>query len=81
MLERMRSNQSTGIAFAGNGRATVPGWPRKELGIKKDTRAIVYKEGKRIVLKPITPRYLKSLRGILKEGVLKALMADRKREH
>ncbi len=56
MLERMRSNKSTGIAFAGNGRVTIPAWPRKELGIEKDTRAIVYKEGNRIVLKPITPR-------------------------
>jgi hypothetical protein len=41
----------------------------------------VYAEGDHIVLKPITPKYLKSLRGSLKgTGVLQALMEDRRRE-
>jgi hypothetical protein len=51
------------------------------LEIRKETRAIVYKEADHIVIKPITASHLKSLRGSLKgKGALKALIADRKRE-
>jgi bifunctional DNA-binding transcriptional regulator/antitoxin component of YhaV-PrlF toxin-antitoxin module len=53
---------------------------RKEFEIENVTRALVYREGDGIVLKPITPRYIKSLRGSLKgSGVLKSLMDDRTR--
>jgi AbrB family looped-hinge helix DNA binding protein len=69
------------IHFNGNGQLAIPRWPRKELGIKKGTRVLVFQEGDTIVLKPITPLYIKNLRGSLKgSGALKALMASRKRE-
>jgi bifunctional DNA-binding transcriptional regulator/antitoxin component of YhaV-PrlF toxin-antitoxin module len=58
----------------------VPGRLRKELDIKKGTRALVFEQGNAIVLKPITPKHIRNLRGSLKgSGVLKALMDGRKR--
>ena len=54
---------------------------RRSLGIKKGTRVLVFQEGDTIVLKPITPRYIRGLRGSLKgSGTLKALMESRERE-
>ena len=69
------------IQFSVNGRVAIPRWLRKELGIKRGTRTLVYQEGDTIVLKPITPRHIRDLRGSLKgSGVLKSLMDGRKRE-
>lgn len=69
------------IFFTVKGQVVIPRWLRKEFEIDEGTRAQVYAEGDHIILKPITPKYLKSLRGSLKgTGVLKALMEDRKRE-
>ncbi len=69
------------ICFTVKGQVVIPRWLRKEFEIEEGTRAQVYAEGDHIVLKPITPKYIKSLRGSLKgTGVLKALMDDRKRE-
>lgn len=69
------------IHFKVNGQVVIPRWLRKELGIKKGTRALVFQEGDTIVLKPITPRYIRNLRGSLRgSGVLKALMEGRERE-
>ncbi|MBM3860118.1 MAG: AbrB/MazE/SpoVT family DNA-binding domain-containing protein [Verrucomicrobia bacterium] len=69
------------IRFGARGRLVIPRWLRREFEIDEGTRAQVYVEGDHIVLKPITPKYLKTLRGSLKgTGVLKALMDDRKRE-
>jgi AbrB family looped-hinge helix DNA binding protein len=69
------------IRFKLNGQVAIPRWLRTGLGIKKGTRALVFQEGDTIVLKPITPLYIKNLRGSLKGlGVLKSLMNGRKRE-
>jgi AbrB family looped-hinge helix DNA binding protein len=69
------------IHFTKNGRVVIPRWLRDELGIVGGTRALVYKEGDAIVLKPITSRHIKNLRGTLKgSGVLKSLMDGRERE-
>jgi AbrB family looped-hinge helix DNA binding protein len=69
------------IRFTVKGQVVIPRWLRNEFDIKEGTRALVYEEGGAIVLKPITPRHIKNLRGSLKgAGVLKALMDDRKRE-
>jgi len=62
------------------GRVAIPLWLRKEFEIEEGTRALVCQDGDTIVLKPITPRYIKSLRGSLKgTGVLKGLMDSRRR--
>jgi AbrB family looped-hinge helix DNA binding protein len=78
----MRTRHKTDmIHFSVKGQVVIPSWLREELDIEDGTRALVYKEGDAIVLKPITPRHIKNLRGSLKgAGVLKALMEDRKRE-
>jgi AbrB family looped-hinge helix DNA binding protein len=75
------TSKTTTIHFSANGRVAIPRWLREELGIEEGTRALVCQEGDAIVLKPITPRYIKNLRGSLKgSGVLKSLMDGRKRE-
>jgi AbrB family looped-hinge helix DNA binding protein len=78
----MKTIHKTGtIHFTANGRVQIPAWLRNEFDIEEGTRALVYKEGDAIVLKPITPRYIKNLRGSLKgSGVLKSLIDGRKRE-
>ena len=69
------------INFTVKGQVVIPRWLRKEFEIEEGTRALVYQEGDAIVLKPITPKHIKALRGSLKgTGVLQALMVDRKRE-
>jgi AbrB family looped-hinge helix DNA binding protein len=69
------------VRFTGKGQVVIPRGLRKELNIKDGTRTLVYQEGDAIVLKPITPRHIRNLRGSLKGlGLLKALMDGRKRE-
>jgi len=75
------TSKTNTIHFTVNGQVAIPHWLRKEFGIEEGTRALVYKAGDAIVLKPITPRHIKNLRGSLKgSGVLKSLMDGRKRE-
>jgi len=75
------TSKTNTIHFTVNGQVAIPRWLRKEFGIEEGTRALVYKAGDAIVLKPITPRHIKNLRGSLKgSGVLKLLMDGRKRE-
>lgn len=69
------------VYFSVKGQVVIPQWLRRELGIEKNTRAIVYQEDDHIVLKPITARHFRKLRGSLKgNGVLEALMEDRRSE-
>jgi AbrB family looped-hinge helix DNA binding protein len=69
------------IRFTVKGQVVIPRWLRTLFDIEEGTRALVYQEGDAIVLKPITPRHIRALRGSLKgSGVLKSLMEDRKRE-
>ena len=68
------------IRFTGKGQVVIPRWLRRELDIKRGTRALVFQEGDGIALKPITPRYIRNLRGsLMGSGVLKALVEGRKR--
>jgi len=75
------TGRSAVVCFGARGRVLIPRWLRKEFEIDEGTRAHVYAEGDHIVLKPITPKYLKTLRGSLKgTGAFEELMEDRKRE-
>jgi AbrB family looped-hinge helix DNA binding protein len=75
------TNKTDTIRFTVKGQVVIPSWLRKEFDIGEGTRALIYPEGDAIVLKPITSRHIRNLRGSLKgSGVLKSLMADRKRE-
>jgi AbrB family looped-hinge helix DNA binding protein len=65
------------------GQIVIPSSIRRKLGIKEGTRIqIELKEDeKEIILKPITREYIHSLRGKFKgKGLMKALMAEKKRE-
>ena len=65
------------------GQIVIPSSVRRKFGIKEGTRIQIEvdEQAKRIILKPITREYIHSLRGKYRgKGLLKELMADRKRE-
>jgi AbrB family looped-hinge helix DNA binding protein len=69
------------VNFGAKGQVVIPRRLRKEFEIEDGTRAQVYAENGQIVLKPITARYIKSLRGSLKgTKAMEVFMAERKRE-
>ena len=65
------------------GQVVIPSKIRKQLGIKDGTylQIDVNAVTKQIILTPVTREYVHSLRGKYKgKGLMKALMADKKRE-
>lgn len=65
------------------GQVVIPSKIRKQLGIKDGTylQIEVDEMTKRIILTPVTREYIRSLRGKYKgKGLMKALMAEKKRE-
>ncbi len=78
----MSSTTVTNIVnFGSKGQVVIPRALRKEFEIEEGTRAQVYAENGHIVLKPITARYIKSLRGSLKgTRAMEVFIAERRRE-
>ena len=69
------------IYFTVKGQVVIPQWLRKLFDIENGTRALVYKEDDRIVLKPITAQHYKRMRGSLKgTKAMDVFTAERKRE-
>ena len=65
------------------GQIVIPSSIRRRLGIKEGTRIQIElrEEDKEIILRPITREYVHNLRGKLRgKGLMKALMAEKKRE-
>lgn len=65
------------------GQVVIPSKIRKQLGIKDGTylQIDVNTITKQIILTPVTREYVRSLRGKYKgRGLMKALMAEKKRE-
>ncbi len=65
------------------GQVVIPSKIRKQLGIKDGTYLQIDVDAvtKQIILTPVTREYVRSLRGKYKgKGLMKALMADKKRE-
>ena len=65
------------------GQVVIPSKIRKQLGIKDGTylQIDVNAVTRQIILTPVTREYVRSLRGKYKgKGLMKALMADKKRE-
>lgn len=74
-------SQTTTVKFGAKGQVVIPRRLRTEFEIDEGTRAQVYAEDGHIVLKPITARYIKSLRGSLKgTKAMEVFMAERRRE-
>lgn len=64
------------------GQFVIPAKLRRKLGIRKGTRVAFIEENHRLVLQPLTPAFIRSLRGSWKGGpsALEFLLEDRKRE-
>ena len=78
----MKATQPTeAVCFSVKGQIVIPRRLRREFGIEEGTRAIVYQEDDRIVLKPMTAKRYDALQGCLKgTGLMKAFQKERKRE-
>jgi len=64
------------------GQLVIPSKLRRKYSIKKGTQVAFVEQENRLVLQPLTPEFIRSLRGSLKgePSALKALLSDRKRE-
>ncbi len=63
------------------GQIVIPVELRRKYGITTGTKFEVTDDGERIILRPITPEYIRSLRGSLEgSGALKVLEEERQRE-
>lgn len=75
------THKSETVNFGAKGQVVIPRHLRKEFEIEDGTKAQVYEENGHIVLKPITSKFIKSLRGSLKgTKSMEVFMAERKRE-
>ncbi len=69
------------VYFSVKGQVVIPRRLRKEFEIEEGTRACVEATPEGILIKPVTAKFIRSLRGSLKDkGVMRAMMEDRKRE-
>ena len=64
------------------GQLVIPSKLRRKYSIRKGTKVAFLEDGERLVLQPLTPEYLRSLRGSLsgRPSALKRLLEERKRE-
>ena len=75
------ATKSESVYFSIKGQVVIPRRLRKEFEIEEGTRAYVEATAEGILIKPVTGKFIRSLRGSLKgKGVLKAMMQDRKAE-
>ncbi len=79
MGRTMKSEVST---VTTKGQLVVPSKLRRKFGIRKGTQVAFVEEDHRLILQPLTPEFIRSLRGSLKgePSALKFLLDDRKRE-
>ena len=64
------------------GQLVIPSKLRRKYSIKKGTQVAFVEEENRLILQPLTPEFIRSLRGSLRGGpsALEALLEDRRRE-
>ena len=75
------ATKSESVYFSVKGQVVIPRRLRKEFEIEEGTRAYVEATPEGILIKPVTAKFIRSLRGSLKgKGVMKAMMEDRKAE-
>jgi AbrB family looped-hinge helix DNA binding protein len=68
------------VSFGTKGQVVIPRRLRKEFEIEDGTKATVVATPEGILLKPITPTYIKSLRGKYKHLPLMETLQEIKRE-
>lgn len=75
----MKSEVST---VTTKGQLVIPSKLRRKYAIREGTQVAFLEEGNRLVLQPLTPEFIRSLRGSLKgnPSALNLLLEDRKRE-
>ncbi len=75
------ATKAESVYFSIKGQVVIPRRLRKEFEIEEGTRAYVEATPEGILIKPVTTKFIRSLRGSLKgKGVMKAMMEDRKAE-
>ena len=75
------ANTTETITFSSRGQVVIPRRFRREFGIEAGTRAVIQAEGDHLLLKPITARFIRSLRGSLKgTKAWETFLEERKRE-
>lgn len=64
------------------GQLVIPARLRRRLGIRKGTVVSLSEEGGRIIMQPMTPEFIRGLRGSLKKdpSALEFLLKERKRD-
>ena len=68
------------VYFSIKGQVVIPRRLRKEFEIEEGTRAYVESTPEGILIKPVTPNYIKSLRGKYKHLPLMETLKEMKRE-
>lgn len=77
----MKPTKTDTVSFTVKGQVVIPRWLRKLFDIEDGTRALVYPDGDNIILKPMTAKRYRSLRGMLKgTRAMEVLMEERRRE-
>ena len=75
------ATKAESVYFSIKGQVVIPRRLRKEFEIEEGTRAYVESTPEGILIKPVTGKFIRGLRGSLKgKGVMKAMMEDRKAE-
>lgn len=78
MREAIRKNT---VTFTTKGQVVIPSWLRKEYEIKEGTLATIHPIKEGILLKPITTKQIKRLRGSLRTSkAMEIFLSERRRE-
>jgi AbrB family looped-hinge helix DNA binding protein len=74
-------NKAESVTFSVKGQVVIPSRLRKEFEIEEGTRAYIEATPEGILIKPVTAKFVRGLRGSLKgKGIMRAMMEDRKTE-
>ncbi len=69
------------VCFSSKGQVVIPRRLRREFEIEEGTKATVVSTPEGILIKPVTARFIRSLRGSLKgTRAMDTFMAERRRE-
>lgn len=74
------STKPESVYFSVKGQVVIPRHLRKEFEIEVGTRAYVESTPEGILIKPVTPKFIRSLRGKYKHLPVMESLADIKRE-